>query len=299
MFKNFTNLFFLGAILSYSSSCSKSSPPPVEPVTKTIVQMANIPLLPKNFRSSREGTLPCDASPFLFQGFETLNASASAQFSKESLKKIQEVINREKVIIFDLRQESHGFVNGIPVTWRSPHNWSNIGKHLDSIQRDENEKLLKALAAGRLLIHESTFNHLNVEEVATEEELVLSQGLSYKRLPTTDHCHPTDHVVDLFVKTILECPPDTWVHFHCSGGKGRATTFMAMLDMMRNAKHVSFENIILRQHLIGGVNLCDPKREQLWKIPYVKQRIEFLKQFYKYCVESNGFQEIWSSWRYT
>ena len=46
-------------------------------------------------------------------------AIASAQFSEDELQKLRQKYPNEKIVIVDLRQESHGFINGKPVSWRS------------------------------------------------------------------------------------------------------------------------------------------------------------------------------------
>jgi hypothetical protein len=48
-----------------------------------------------------------------------INAISSAQFSEDELQKLRQKYPNEKIVIVDLRQESHGFINGKPVSWRS------------------------------------------------------------------------------------------------------------------------------------------------------------------------------------
>ena len=228
--------------------------PPQEPVTKVIINMDNIGVLPRNFRTTLDVVADEESNPALFEGLHLLNASGSAQFSIEGLKKIQETIPSNHITIFDLRQESHGFVNGIAVSWRSEHNWANIGKTMDEVLIDEKGRLSMALEQGYLLItDDDEITPLEVWEIETEEQIAQSAGFNYIRLLAVDHWRPTDDIVDQFIDIIKSLPEDEWIHFHCAAGKGRTTTFISMLDMMRNARQVSFEDILIRQYLIGGI----------------------------------------------
>jgi hypothetical protein len=85
--------------------------------------------------------------------------------------------------------------------------------------------------------------------------VAIELGLEYLRLPTTDHVRPRDSEVDEFVRFALDLAPGTWLHFHCRGGDGRTTTFFVMHDIMHNAPEVSVEDILKRQHLLGGSEL--------------------------------------------
>ncbi|WP_304519483.1 phosphatase domain-containing protein [Clostridium estertheticum] len=112
----------------------------------------------------------------------------------------------------------------------------------------------------------------------------------------SDHLKPKDDQVDLFVKETQKISTnDTWLHFHCRGGVGRTTTFMAMYDMMNNAKQVSFEDIIQRQVLIGGSDIL--KKDDEGNKTGDENRADFLKQFYQYSKQNNdNFKTSWSDW---
>ena len=61
-------------------------------------------------------------------GLDTLCISGSAQFSVPQFRalasSLRECAGDRTVYVFDLRQESHGFVNeGIPLSWYGTHNW--------------------------------------------------------------------------------------------------------------------------------------------------------------------------------
>ena len=133
-------------------------------------------------------------------------------------------------------------------------------------------------------------------DVESEQELTARYGLGYKRFPVTDHRRPKDEVVQAYIDMIKELPDDTWLHIHCLAGRGRTTSFLAMLDMMRNANTMSLETIAARQENFGGLNILKPASETVWKYPYILERIEFFKLFYKYCQEVPNFDIPWADW---
>jgi hypothetical protein len=56
----------------------------------------------------------------------------------------------------------------------------------------------------------------------------------YVRIPVTDHCGPSEAALAALRSRIPVSPgpSDAWVHFHCHGGDGRTTTFLALYDML-------------------------------------------------------------------
>src|SRR5258706_13059159 len=131
----------------------------------------------------------------------------------------------------------------------------------------------------------------------SEEELAKSSGLDYFRITASDHRKPTMDDVDLFIDNIRSLAGNYWLHFHCHAGDGRTTTFMVMYDMMRNAKKVTFDDIIMRQHLIGGLDLTKDEDFPSWDKQYAIERTDFLKNFYEYCkANDDNFKTSYSMW---
>ena len=183
---------------------------------------------------------------------------------------------RKPLVIVDLRQESHGFLQiqepllkecEIAVGWYVERDWINVGKGLASIEADETGRL-----AGEAIKSSTTVNWIQKKTAedgidtakpilvrptgfSTERNVAIELGLDYLRLPTTDHVRPRDSEVDEFVRFALGLAPGTWLHFHCRGGDGRTTTFFVRHDIMHNAPEVSVEDILKRQHLLGGSEL--------------------------------------------
>lgn len=198
------------------------------------------------------------------------------------------------IIVVDLRQESHGFVNNIAVSWMDADNKANKGLMTDQVIKDENSKLAGLLSKGIAELKTDEEGTVKVNKVQNEEELVKGQGISYLRLPVTNNERLSDDIVDSFVNFVKSQPKDSWMHFHCMEGVGRTTTFMVMYDSMKNAKKVSLNDIMTRQVLLGGKNLINVDGDAQSE---AGKRSAFLKMFYKYCHENNdNYNTSWSRW---
>ncbi len=265
-----------------------------------IQNVTNGAALPRQFRmSSQELPTSPDSSTSLL-GLSHLNASASGQFSEAGLQKILHELPSTHVTIVDLREESHGFLNGEAVSWYAFRNWANQGFTQTIIEHDEGSRLAALSQKETVTIQTKTpprmLFEVQVKSVLSESDVAGRAGTAYIRLPVTDHIKPDDNTVDKFIAIVSQMPRDEWIHFHCCAGKGRASTFFVMYDMLRNAKSVSFEDIIKRQELLGGKNLSKLPQSSEWKYPYAVEKLEFLKQFYHYCRDGNPFEQKWTDW---
>jgi protein tyrosine phosphatase len=249
---------------------------------------------PKRYRNAYKLNLP-------------LNASASAQPNLSDLKTIikKTNLNSKQVYIIDLRQEPHGFLNEYAVSWYGFRN---------QLPNSVEKKLIKELANKKIVKVYKNLNKLNdghvnpkehktikVKQVLTEKDLVEKLlNSNYKRILVTDHFAPQESQVDLFVKFIKTLPQNSWLHFHCRGGKGRSTTFMVMYDIIKHAKDLSLKDILNRQHKIGGSNLSKNNHSlsrSKWKEAPSAERYHFIKIFYMYVIDPNGYNSCtWSEW---
>jgi hypothetical protein len=273
---------------------------PVTSYTQLVMNMENQSVLPPMFRMTTDILkIPINHYSQAIS-LAKLNASASGQFSEYSLETMIKALPTSDVIIVDLREESHGFLNGVAVSWRGVNDWANVGKSIDEVEQDEASKLKQMLEQGYTLIHDKDHPRavysLYIDTVCTEEELVLSKGVAYKHIPVTNHVRPSDAIVDRFIKFIQHLPLGTWLHFHCSAGKGRSTTFLALYDMLRNGRELTVNDVFERQQIIGGKDFNLPVDPTLWKYPLAVERIEFLKEFFQYCQECDPFTTPWSEW---
>lgn len=259
-----------------------------------------------NFRKmSDEFTASNETSPSR-DGLRQLKASGSAQFSARGLKLLKEALKGEKVVVVDLRQESHGFLNGIPVSWRVERNLANVRKSHEEILQDEKRRLNGALksgnvkAASRLSKDKKEIEKsldIAVTDACTESELCAREQIGYKRFFVTDLHRPSDADVDSFIRFTRMIPAGTWLHFHCKAGRGRTTTFLSMYDMMRNSGKVSRPDIIKRQYLMGGPDLFAPEPLDSFEYPSCCERAAFIWRFYDYCRSNrDNFTTPWSKW---
>jgi protein tyrosine phosphatase (PTP) superfamily phosphohydrolase (DUF442 family) len=261
------------------------------PVTPGITQVNDLKDEGMEFRNFRtclsEYKNPPEPAPSR-KGLSTLKESGSSEFSKKGLQEIKKMIPSTHIMIVDLREESHGFLNDRPVSWKGEHNDVNKGKSLEEITKIE-EQLLK----------EAKEQDPSRKTEYTEEALCRELGVDYTRFPVTDMSRPDDATVERFVAIVSEQPADRWMHFHCKAGAGRTTTFMAMYDMMRNARNVSCGDIINRQFLLGGIDLSGKETKgTAWFDVLARERDAFIKIFYEYCKSNrDGFKESWSAWK--
>ena len=273
--------------------------------TRLVLDMRNEATLPKHFRTSNDLSMNDNVDE---TGLADLHIAGSAQFSKLSLQQVLQHLKTKHVTIIDLRQESHGFLNGNAVSWYGPHNADNTGKKALQIEKDQAQalhQLEKQQSVKVDLILKKTANELidktktmefNVHSVSTEADLAGSLHLNYRRLYIQDFHPPTAQQVDQFIKMVQTIPKNQWIYFHCRGGVGRSTTFMVMYDMMHNAKRVSFDAILVRQKAIGGKDLREIPSDG-WKQKYAILRLNFLKDFYHYCYNNNDkFETSWTTW---
>ena len=237
------------------------------------------------------------------------NTSASAQLSERSFILLFDVLKKETlsktpIYIVDLRQESHGFANGVPVSWYQEHNHANIGKSSTEIQQDEINRLKSILGKSTEFVplgkhDEATLNKMTmvVEKVDNEKYAAESAGFKYVRFSATDQIFPDASTVDEFIKFYLNLPQKHWLHFHCHAGHGRTTTFSVFYDILKYPD-LTLEEIVKRQYLLGGTNLLAPANGNDWYSEQHNDRANKLRQFYKYVKEQRDskFKVTWSEW---
>jgi predicted protein tyrosine phosphatase len=241
--------------------------------------------------------------PFSLEGLSTLNTSGSHQYDETQLQNIIRRVDPNDFVIHfvDLRQESHVFINGIPVSWYADDDWANVGRSLAWIEEDETLHLVRMVAARSITVGTVVKGkdgqvsmkdpvNVDVKDATTEMGLAHQLGIDYIRIPVSDHCRPTDDMVDRFVTFVHGLPANAWLHFHCHGGDGRTTTFMALYDMIRNAQNVSLDDTVARQSLIGQYHLFSGKSE------VETLRAAFITAFYSYVKEGGYATMSWTEW---
>lgn len=213
------------------------------------------------------------------------------------------------IIDIDLRQESHGYLNGEAITLAEKHDWINRGKSNATALADEANWLheLRTQATIPNVLPAKNFkegqlsagNSVVVTSVQSEEEAANAARLDYVRLMVTDHLGPNDFTADQFVALVDAQDNHTWFHIHCRGGDGRTTTFLAMYDMLKNANRVSFADILHRQAAVSPFyDLFQMQHSDPELTRYYKARLLFLQQFYRYSqARLHGYRGPWSKWK--
>lgn len=247
-------------------------------------------------------------------GLKNLWLSASGAPSVKNLEQIAHEITiatngrYRKIVDLDLRQENHGYLNHQAITLNGTKNWINLGKTYEQTLNDEKQWLeiltnqpyvFNVLSKKQFKIEDYSHGvNIKMESLISEQDVAEKLGFLYMRLTITDHMAPRNDDVDRFVSFVKSTSDDVWVHIHCRGGKGRATTFFAMYDMLKNADKVSFNDIIKRQasvdpyYDLSQINNKDPDL-----IKFYKARLVFLAHFYQFASASlRGYLGSWSDW---
>ncbi len=225
--------------------------------------------------------------------------SGSAQFSvgqfEELAKQLREHAGDREIWIVDCRMETHGFINGIAVSWCNADNNANTGKTVEQIEAEE--AALTSLEGATVTAY-TTANDQPVAPVMltaktwqTEREIVETAGFHYLRLPCPDHGWPPADVIDAFLPSAREHLGDAWMHFHCQAGSGRTGAFMT-IDEMLQMPEAALEEILQHQAETGSGNLLTPAAPE--KTHVQKCRYVMVRAFCRWLrSESDG---TWGEW---
>ena len=265
---------------------------------------------PRNFRMASDNwRVEPEDEPPTREGLDNLRISGSAQCTAAGFASLYTKLSAAAaapgapIYDVDLRQESHGFADGLPVSWHKKGNLANEGKTPEEVALDEEERLAGISGVATTFVPRGKTDKGRVEAVTftpenvqTEKEVVEALGFRYVRFYVTDRTQPDTETIEAFLDFVESLPGDAWLHFHCRAGHGRTTTFMAMYDMIRNPE-IPAETIIERQHLIGGADLTAMKDEE-WKNERIIQRLETLKLFSEYVRARHAGETTlrWGEW---
>ncbi|MEG0128435.1 phosphatase [Clostridium sp.] len=228
--------------------------------------------------------------PNKFRIDDSLNISGSSQFTPEELPNIKNKINHPSISIIDLRQESHGFINDIAISFYSPSLNLNNGLTTSKIL-SEQTKLLAGIPLNRriTIYHKTLRPALNpvAASIYNEGELCRKNNFIYVRLPVDCSGIPSPETVDQFVAMMKYKVHDSHLHFHCDSGEARTTTFMTMYQIFRQGGETSLTQIINSQISLGGSNILDSSH-----------RADFINEFYNYINsnKSSNYRVPYSVW---
>ena len=261
-----------------------------------LLDATNQSKLPKLFRRTDEQFENTTKPLPSLEGFAPLNISGSAQFSASEFKKMRELIPNN-IVLVDLRQETHFFLDGSVISLYAYKNAINYQRTAKAIINEENKYInivrslpnfTYSIACKKKygLIYEAHPIVVAVNNVMSLADFAKKQQVGYVRFFVLDRHIPRKEEIERFIQFVNTLPPNTWLHFFCRGGKGRTTTFMILYDILKNAKNpgITFEDIIQRHILMGGTNLFAPPSPNMpaWLQKAKEDRQTFLKGFYDF-----------------
>ncbi len=269
---------------------------------------AGVAKMPDTFRTSQSAYKRAKGDIYPPRtGLDELRLSGSSFFAKNEFKKLLKTLPVEKqdLVILDLRNESHGYINDHAVSWYSRYKTINKGLSAEAVMAREDALLQAAKAAGTVDIAMQAKDKsvvftapIQVKSVMSEKQYVESMGVKYYRIPIMDYSAPTRANIDQFVSFYKKLPKNAWIHAHCEAGVGRTLMTLAMVDMIHNADKLSYAQIMDRQVLLGGEDVrksaataTDPYK----KMNYPK-RAAFTKHFYDYAQAHPQLDITWSQW---
>ena len=147
---------FLAAAAIFSATLVQKTPPtpPADADSPVLIWDVDPKLeksLPRNFRTTddplkaNKGQMPANT------GLADLRASGSGEFTDDGLKLLL-ARTRGPVTVFDLRQETHIFVNGLPVSWYATRDWANVGRSQDAIEADESARVESLKPGSKIVV---------------------------------------------------------------------------------------------------------------------------------------------------
>lgn len=249
-------------------------------------------VVPKRLRKTTNLSTIENREDLNLEGLNTLNISGSQQFTPNNIELLIKGIDTDlQITVVDLREESHGFVNGSAISFTNDRNNPNEGLSREEVLLDEKTRLSELKLGEQLTFFNKPFLTLEVDKVKTEEELTKEYGLNYVRITVTDKTMPKDEMVDYFIEFVNSLEEENWLHFHCKHGVGRTSTFMIMFDIMKNHKISKLEDIINRQLAMY------PFKEDTIDNYLSPGTVKFLNNFYNYVKEnSDDYKVKWSEY---
>jgi hypothetical protein len=116
--------------------------PPVRPAGSPVliwdIDLTLADALPRNFRTTDDPLKANNGETPSTTGLIDLHASGSGEFTADNLKLLL-ARTHGSVTVFDLRQETHIFVNGLPLSWFAKRDWDNVSRSQTEIEKGEAE----------------------------------------------------------------------------------------------------------------------------------------------------------------
>src|SRR6266446_5355578 len=195
-------VLLLTPVASFSATLVQNNPPtrPANADSPVLIWDADLKLaksLPRNFRTTDDQLkAKSDQKIPANTGLADLHASGSGEFTADGFKLLLGR-TRGPVTDFDLRQETHIFVNGLPISWFATNDWANVGRTNKEIQADEATRVKSLKPGSKIAVHpgaaikkpgvtSSAPENVTVKHASTEREIVAANNAAYVRLTVTD-----------------------------------------------------------------------------------------------------------------
>ena len=155
----FAFAFVLWPLSLLASDLAQKNQPVRSPDTPVLIwdidlKLANDP--PRNWRTTDDPLKPgTGEAPPAILGLHDLRASGSGEFTPEGLKLVL-ARTRGPVTVFDLRQETHIFVNDLPVSWYASRDWANVGRTQSDIETMKLRKWHRLSPGAKLMFERAT-----------------------------------------------------------------------------------------------------------------------------------------------
>lgn len=237
---------------------------------------------------------PAQVRPHNFRSDAQLKIAGGNQPTPETLKNLRQELGlpiSTPLWIIDLRQESHGFLNGTAVSWHTERNAANRGLGASEVETREIHQLAAAMQTAVIAMPMGRADQLaiaapfagTISSWETERHFARSLGYGYERFAATDMSWPEPQAIDDFVAFYRSLPREHgWLFFHCQAGQGRTTTFMTLYELLEQPGHSASE-AAAHQKALGGIDLV-----QAGYLPW-------LEKFRTY-VRDNRDQDFMTSW---
>ena len=115
--------FVLLAAALLAAALAQNNQPPRSPDPPVLIWDIDLKLAndgPRNFRTTNDRLNESNGETTATTGLSQLRASGSGEFTVEGLKVVL-ARTQGPVTVFDLRQETHLFVNDLPLSWYASH----------------------------------------------------------------------------------------------------------------------------------------------------------------------------------
>lgn len=146
----------------------------------------------------------------------------------------------------------------------------------------------------------SHIEELRKEKYNTEQEGLENIGVHYtnfelERKDFAVNWGFVDQAVDIFEKI----PENTWVHFHCAGGRGRTTSMAMLYDIFRNGKTTPLSDVFRHHYCLGGEDILDTEVRPFgtWSKENLEGRKALIVTFHEYINAPDGYpHKKWTQW---